>query len=30
MQMEQRIALSIQDIRAVGRDWKITATVRKD
>jgi diaminohydroxyphosphoribosylaminopyrimidine deaminase/5-amino-6-(5-phosphoribosylamino)uracil reductase len=27
--MEQRIELSIVDIRAVGRDWRITATVNK-
>lgn len=26
-QMEQRIQLSINDIRAVGEDWRITATV---
>ncbi|MEA2093459.1 MAG: bifunctional diaminohydroxyphosphoribosylaminopyrimidine deaminase/5-amino-6-(5-phosphoribosylamino)uracil reductase RibD [Pseudomonadota bacterium] len=26
-QMDERIALSISDIRAVGRDWRITATV---
>jgi len=25
--MEQRVALSISDIRAVGEDWRITATV---
>jgi diaminohydroxyphosphoribosylaminopyrimidine deaminase/5-amino-6-(5-phosphoribosylamino)uracil reductase len=30
VQMNERIALSIQDIRAVGRDWKITAAVSKD
>jgi diaminohydroxyphosphoribosylaminopyrimidine deaminase/5-amino-6-(5-phosphoribosylamino)uracil reductase len=27
--MEQRIGLSISDIRAVGRDWRITATVNR-
>jgi diaminohydroxyphosphoribosylaminopyrimidine deaminase/5-amino-6-(5-phosphoribosylamino)uracil reductase len=27
--MEQRIELSIDDIRAVGRDWRISATVNK-
>ena len=27
--MEQRIELSISDIRAVGRDWRIRATVNK-
>jgi diaminohydroxyphosphoribosylaminopyrimidine deaminase / 5-amino-6-(5-phosphoribosylamino)uracil reductase len=27
--MEQRIGLSISDIRAVGRDWRITATVKR-
>jgi diaminohydroxyphosphoribosylaminopyrimidine deaminase/5-amino-6-(5-phosphoribosylamino)uracil reductase len=27
--MEQRIELSINDIRAVGRDWRISATVNK-
>ncbi len=27
--MDQRIGLSIVDIRAVGRDWRITATVNK-
>jgi diaminohydroxyphosphoribosylaminopyrimidine deaminase/5-amino-6-(5-phosphoribosylamino)uracil reductase len=27
--MEQRIGLSIRDIRAVGRDWRITATVNE-
>jgi diaminohydroxyphosphoribosylaminopyrimidine deaminase / 5-amino-6-(5-phosphoribosylamino)uracil reductase len=26
-QMSQRIALEIQDIRAVGRDWRITANI---
>jgi len=25
--MDQRIGLSITDIRAVGEDWRITATV---
>ena len=25
--MEQRIGLYISDIRAVGRDWRITASV---
>jgi len=25
--MEQRIGLTITDIRAVGDDWRITATV---
>jgi len=28
--MEQRIGLSISDIRAVGRDWRITATVKSE
>jgi diaminohydroxyphosphoribosylaminopyrimidine deaminase / 5-amino-6-(5-phosphoribosylamino)uracil reductase len=27
--MEQRIGLSISDIRAVGRDWRITASVNR-
>jgi diaminohydroxyphosphoribosylaminopyrimidine deaminase/5-amino-6-(5-phosphoribosylamino)uracil reductase len=27
--MEQRIGLSMSDIRAVGRDWRITATVKR-
>jgi diaminohydroxyphosphoribosylaminopyrimidine deaminase/5-amino-6-(5-phosphoribosylamino)uracil reductase len=27
--MEQRIGLSISDIRAVGRDWRISATVNR-
>ncbi len=27
--MEQRIELSIDDIRAVGRDWRISASVKK-
>ena len=27
--MEQRIGLSISDIRAVGRDWRITASVNQ-
>ena len=27
--MEQRIGLSIRDIRAVGRDWRITAMVNE-
>jgi diaminohydroxyphosphoribosylaminopyrimidine deaminase / 5-amino-6-(5-phosphoribosylamino)uracil reductase len=27
--MEQRIELSISDIRAVGRDWRISATVKR-
>ena len=26
--MDQRINLSISDIRAVGEDWRITATVK--
>jgi len=25
--MDQRVPLSISDIRAVGEDWRITATV---
>jgi diaminohydroxyphosphoribosylaminopyrimidine deaminase/5-amino-6-(5-phosphoribosylamino)uracil reductase len=25
--MEQRVVLTIHDIRAVGRDWRITARV---
>ena len=28
--MEQRVELAISDIRAVGRDWRITATVKQD
>ncbi|MGD2137307.1 MAG: bifunctional diaminohydroxyphosphoribosylaminopyrimidine deaminase/5-amino-6-(5-phosphoribosylamino)uracil reductase RibD [Gammaproteobacteria bacterium] len=28
--MEQRVELTISDIRAVGRDWRITATVKQD
>jgi len=28
-QMNERLHLDIQDIRAVGQDWRVTATVKE-